>query len=529
MIRRDVIRGLAFTGLAASAACGRTGSHRKAVNTLRIIHSQNLASLDPIFTTEPATKDFGFLSYDQLVAVDENFVPKPQMAQGWSVEDDGRSWVFGLRDGLKFHSGEPVRSQDCIPSIRRWGVRDGFGQLAMSFIDDMQVIDDKKFRIKLKQPFALLPDALGKATASECFIMPEHLAKTDPMKPITEEDGSGPYRFLKEEWVSGSHAAWARFDGYVPRKEPVDGTAGGRIPAVARIDWSVIGDPSTAMAALIAGEQDFWDTPPADLVPTLRSTPHIRVETRLKTGAYLMLQFNHLQPPFNNLPVRRAVAMAVDQRQILQAVTNDPKMMRPCYSYYPCGTPYASEAGAEVIKVADITKAKAALKASGYAGQKVVFLGLQEGALGPVGQLGEDLLRRLGMNVELVTVDFATMAQRRLSKAPVEQGGWSAFITGWTGGDILNPAVNPMMRGSGEKAFPGWADDPELETLRHNWAAATDPADRSRLATAIQIQAFKTLPYLPLGSFFSQCAFRDDVIGVFPAPAAVYWNIGKRA
>lgn len=527
MRRRDVLRGLAFSGLAGAVACGRAGA--SAANTLRIIHSQNLASLDPVTTTEPATKDFAFLTYDQLVAVDANFTPRPQMAEGWTLEDGGRSYLFALRDGLKFHDGEPVRSQDCIPSIRRWGARDGFGSLAMSFVDDMQVVDDKRFRIKLKQPFALLPDALGKATASECFIMPERLASTDPTKPVTEAVGSGPYRFLKEEWVSGSRAAWARFDGYVPRAEPVSGTAGGRIPAIGRIEWSIIGDPSTAMAALMAGEQDFWDTPPADLIPTLKGDPNIRVASRNPAGGYMMLQFNHLQPPFNNVAMRRAVAMAVDQRQFLDAISNDPALRRPCYSVYACGTPYASEAGADILKVADIGKARAALQAAGYHGEKVVLLGLQGGLSGSLAQVADDMLRRMGMNVEFVAVDFATMAQRRQSKAPVSQGGWSAFLTGWTGGDILNPAVNPMLRGAGVKGFPGWADDPQLEDLRHQWAAAVDPAQRQRLATAIQVEAFSTLPYVPLGSVFSEVAYRSSVTGVFPAPVPAYWNIGKQA
>jgi peptide/nickel transport system substrate-binding protein len=525
MRRRDVLKGMICGGLAASVACSPKSS--SAINTLRIIHSQNLSNLDPVVTTEPATKDFAFLTYDQLVAVDANFIPQPQMAEGWTIEDDGRSYLFGLREGLKFHDGEPVRAQDCVPSIRRWGARDGFGSLAMSFVDDMQVVDDKRFRIKLKQPFALLPDALGKATASECFIMPERLASTDPMKPITEAVGSGPYRFLKDEWVSGSHAAWARFDGYVPRKDRVSGTAGGKIAAIARIEWSIIGDPSTAMAALLAGEQDYWDAPPADLISTLKADPNIRVASRNPAGGYMMLQFNHLQPPFDNVAVRRAVAMAVDQKAFLSAITSDPALRRPCYSVYACGTTYASEAGADILKVADIGKARAALQAAGYRGQKVVLLGLQEGAAGALALVAEDMLRRMGMNVEFVAVDFATMAQRRLSKAAVDQGGWSIFLTGWTAGDVLNPAVNPMLRGAGAKGFPGWANDPLLEDLRHQWASAIDLKERMRLATAIQVEALQTLPYVPLGSTLGQSAYRSDVTGVFPAPVAAYWNIGK--
>ncbi len=129
------------------------------------------------------------------------------MAEGWTFEEDGRTFVLGLREGLKFHDGEPVRSADCIASIQRWGARDGFGQLTMRFVDGFEAIDDAKFRIKLKKPFPLLPAALGKSNSSQCFIMPERMAKVDPMKQVTETVGSGPYRFLKDEFVSGAKAS----------------------------------------------------------------------------------------------------------------------------------------------------------------------------------------------------------------------------------------------------------------------------------------------------------------------------------
>jgi len=527
MQRRNVLIGLALGGLSLAGGCSAPSRGRKS-NELRIIQGQNLSNLDPIFTTEPATRDFGFLTYDQLIAVDEAFIPRPQMVEGWSIEDDGRSYVFGLRPGLKFHDGEPVRSQDCIPSIKRWGARDGFGQIAMTFISDFEVVDDNRFKIKLKQPFALLPDALGKATSSECFIMPERFAKTDPMKPVTEAIGSGPFRFLKDEWVSGSHAAWARFDGYVPRKEAVSGIAGGRVAKVARVEWSMITDPSTAMAALIAGEQDYWGQPPADLIPILKADPNVRVESR-STGGCLMLQFNHLQPPFNNVAVRQAVAMAVDQKVFMKATAGDPAFMRTCYGVYACGTPYASEAGADILKVADLQKARAQLVKSGYAGEKVVLLAQQDGLLAGPGQVAEDILRRMGMNVESVVLDFATMAQRRLNKSPTDKGGWSAFLTAWSGGDILKPAVNPMLRGAGEQGYPGWATDPILESLRHRWAASIDANERKDLAAAIQVQALQTLPYVPLGSVQRASAYRKDLTGMFPAPVDAYWNIGKSA
>ena len=528
MKRRNFIQSASLAAGALPFLGHQTLAQKSAAKTLKIIHNGNLASLDPIWTTAPPTKDYGFLVFDQLFAVDSKYVPHPQMAEGYTLEDNGKTYVIALREGLKFHDNQPVRPADSIASLQRWGALDGFGQMMMKFVDTFEVVDDRKFKIKLKKPFALLPAALGKSNSSQCFIMPERMAKVDPMKQVTETIGSGPYRFLKEEFVSGAKAAWAKFDGYIPRKEPVDSIAGGRIPAVDRIEWAFISDSSTAMAALVAGEQDYWDAPALDLVPVMKADPNIVVSARNTTGSYQMLQLNHMQAPFNNPKVRQAVAMAVDQENFLKAAVSDPALMKPCYSYYGLDSPYYSEEGADVLKVKSLDKAKAALKESGYAGEKVVILGVMENPTGAaMAQVTEDLLRRMGMNVELVAMDFATMAQRRTSKEPSDKGGWSCFLTTWTGSDIVNPAVHQMLRAAGTSGWFGWPTDPEMEALRDQWTNATTEAEQKKAAIALQVQSFKTLPYIPLGSLIALVAYRKNLTGVWPCPVQAYWNIGK--
>jgi peptide/nickel transport system substrate-binding protein len=531
--RRAVLSGL-LGGAAAASFARRSraqptaGAHK--ATTLRIIHASDLRSLDPIWTTAPPTKDFAFLTYDQLIAVDAAYVPRPQMAEGWTVEDDGRSYVIGLREGLKFHDGELVRASDCVASIARWSARDGFGQALHRVTDAMTAIDDRRFRIRLKRPFPLLPAALGKSNSSQCFIMPERMAKTDPMQQVTETIGSGPFRFLKDEWVMGSHAAWAKFDDYIPRPEPVSGIAGGRVPAVDRVEWSIISDATTALAALQRGEFDYWDSPPADLVPAIKARSNLVAQVRNESGSYTMLQFNHLQPPFDDPAIRRAVAMAVDQTRFLQAVVGQPEMMQACTSFFACDTPYGSATGAEILAVRSIEKAKAALAVTRYAGEPVVLLGVTDSpALAAISRVAEDMLRQIGMKVSLVESDFATMAQRRVSREPVDKGGWSLFVTQWTGTDILNPAVNQLLRGAGTAGWFGWAKDDVLEDLRNQWFEAINPDEQARLATAIQVEAFKTLPYIPLGATTPYVAYSTSLTGVFPAPVAAYWNIGKQA
>ena len=135
MKRRNFLKGASLAAGTLPAFGGVAFAQKSVAKTLRIIRSGNLASLDPIWTTAPPTKDYAFLTFDQLLSVDMAYVPQPQMAEGWTVEDDGKTYLLGLREGLKFHDGEPVRSADCIASIQRWGARDGFGQLTMKFVD----------------------------------------------------------------------------------------------------------------------------------------------------------------------------------------------------------------------------------------------------------------------------------------------------------------------------------------------------------------------------------------------------------
>ena len=524
MRRRDFLKGLAVSALPMPAI-----AQGASARTLKVIHASNLATLDPIWTTAPATKDYAFMVYDQLLSVDANYVPRPQMAEGWSVEDDGKTYLLGLRDGLKFHDGEPVRSQDCIASIKRWAARDGFGQALGAVIASMDVVDDRRFRIRLKNRFRLLPAALGKSNSSQCFIMPERVANTNPMTQIKEHVGSGPFRFLRDEWVPGARAAWAKFEGYAPRQEPVSGIAGGRVARVDRVEWAIIGDAATASAAMMRGEHDYWDQVLFDLIPSMQQNANLVVQSRITGGTYGMLRFNQLHPPFNNPELRRAVATAVDQSDYMRAIAgDDPENWAVCNSFFACETPFASEAGADLLKQKNVEKAKAMVRAAGYKGERVVQIAATDNsAINAMSQVTQDLLQRLGFNVDYIATDFGTMTQRRVSREPVEKGGWSVFHTSWNNPDIVDPAVNQMLRANGGAGWFGWPTDETLEKLRAEWFNATEPSEQKRIATEIQVQAFKTLPYIPLGNYMQRHAWNKKVTGVFSAPTTVYWNIAK--
>ena len=264
------------TFLAASAvtlalpSVGRSESKR----VLKFIPQSDLAVLDPVWTTAYVTRNHGYMVYDTLygqTGQKDNFKATPQMLAGHIVESDGKVWKLTLRDGLLFHNGEKVLARDCVASIRRWGARDAFGQALMARTDELSAPDDKTIVFRLKQPFALLPDALCHGASPMCAMMPQHIAETDPFKAFTEVVGSGPFRFKVDERVQGSLFVYERFEKYRPREDGEPSfTSGPKVVHFDRVEWHVQPDVATKAAALQTGEMDWWENPTADLLPLLR-------------------------------------------------------------------------------------------------------------------------------------------------------------------------------------------------------------------------------------------------------------------
>ncbi|MFZ4406854.1 MAG: ABC transporter substrate-binding protein [Paracraurococcus sp.] len=499
-----------------------------AARTLRVVPQANLTSLDPIWTTAVVTRNHAFLVYDQLCAQDSKGDIQPQMAEGWTTEADGLGWTLTLRPGLFFHDGEPVLAKDCVASIQRWAKRDPFAQVLWPSIAAVEALDDRRVQFRLHRKVPLLLMALGQ-TQFPCFIMPERIARTDAFQQIREAIGSGPFRFLANEWNPGQRAVWAKHEKYAPRPEPVDGLAGGRVPRIDRVEWTIISDPATAASSLTTGEQDYWEYPLHDLLPLLKRSREVVVQQRLLDGTYGVLRFNALHPPFDNPGIRRAVAAAVDQRDYLRAVAGtDADGWGVCEGVFTCGTPLANEAGSEILKTRNIDKARAALKEAGYKGEKVVLLAPGDyPQINALSLVTADLLTRMGMNLELVSTDWGTLVQRRASKEPVEKGGWSIFHTTSSGQSLALPVFNLYLRANGPAAWFGWPEDAEIERLRSAWVDVADPAESRRIAEALNRRAMELMAYVPLGYYWQPSAWRRNVTGAFRAPATVFWNMGK--
>lgn len=521
MRRRDLLKASA-AGLAGFAmpAVLRAAQDRQ----LTFIPQSDLAVLDPVWTTADVTRNHGYLVFDTLYGLDEGYAPQPQMLAGHAMEEDGKRWRLSLRDGLVFHDGTPVRASDVVASLKRWAARDPFGLALLQVTDELAAVDDKVVQFRLKRPFPLLPDALGKPGSNMPCIMPERLAATDPFQPVSEMIGSGPYRFIAGERVSGSQVVYERFAGYVPRADGrASFTAGPKVAHFERIKWTVIPDPATAANALLSGEADWWEQPPVDLLALLAPGGKVSVKTDDPSSAIGIMRFNFLFPPFDNEAIRRAILPAISQADFMTAVAgSDRHYWRDRIGVFNAVSPLASDAGTEVM-AGNIEAAKRALAAAGYRGERVVVLAPGDfPSIYALAEIGADLLRKIGMDVDLQVLDWGTVVQRRTSKLPPDQRGWNIFFTYLQGPNEFSPAAHLGIRANGDKAWFGWPNDPKLEALRQGWFAATDLAAQQRLCREIQEEVWRFVPYIPLGQYFLPTAYRRDLKGVREGFAQFY-------
>ena len=511
------VAGLALALLAQTAI---------AQGVLKVRPSGDLKTLDPHITSDSIVRNYGYMVYDTLFALDDKLQVKLQMVDKWDRSADGKVYTFTLRSGLKFHDGAPVTAADAVASLKRWGQKDSFGQQLLSHTQSLDAVDARTLKLTLTRPWALVLDALAKPGAPVPFIMPAKVAAAPTDKPVDSIIGSGPFMFKRDEWSPGAKVVFVRNPTYVPRSEPAAGFAGGKKVNFDRVEWQIINDHQTALDALKAGELDIHEEIAADLVALARKSSGVKVVNQDDVGVAQQIRMNWSQPPFNNVKIRQAVLRAVNGADFMQAVTDDTSQYKVCASFYICSSPYFSTAG---FPKPDLEAAKKLVKESGYDGTPVVLLDATENAnIHAFITYADQVLRSIGLKTEVQAMDWATVSSRRASKEPVSKGGWSIFISGPGGLDFMEPNSHLGLRSNCDKAWFGWPCDEQLEKLRASFSEAGDAAKRKEIAAAIQARAVEVVPYVPIAVQYQVRAYRANLVGQVNPPAPVYWGLRRQ-
>ena len=505
---------LIAAGTLAAPAIARAQSAR----VLKYTPPAMINILDPVHGATLITRIHSLMVYDTLYGIDDDWVPQPQMAEGHVLEDGGKTWRITLREGLRFHDNSPVLARDVVASLKRWGKRDVMGQGIFDITDELSAPSDRVVLWKLKRPYPLLPEALGKMNNTIAAILPERIANTDAFTAITDFTGSGPFRYVAAERVEGARSVYARAETYVPRSSgAAQIMAGPKVVHFDRVEWTVMPDPSTAANALTKGEIDWWSAPIADLIPLLKRNSALKVDVLDRSGSVGVVRFNFLHPPFNKVAVRQAALAAISQRDIMTAVfgTDESLWRTPC-GFFPPGTPNASDTGLAALKdPPDLDAARRLLAASGYAGEKVLFnVATEIPTLKNQADVVIDSWQKIGFNVDYVPLATSIIDARLSNKGTTAEGGWSAFASSNSGYAAATPVANNFLRANGDKAIFGWPDIPRIEELRTAYIDAPDRAAQAAICRTLQQVCFETLPYIPTGMWLPPTAYRADLTDV---------------
>ena len=518
----------ALKALAAAAALALPCGANAQVTLKAVMHS-DVKIVDPIWTTAYITRNHGYMIYDTLFAMDEKGEIKPQMVDKYDESPDKLTYVFTLRDGLLWHDGKPVTSEDCIASIKRWGARDSLGQKLVSFIDSMTPNDPKTFTVKLKSPTGLLLFGLGKPSSNVPFMMPKRVAETDPNTQISDFTGSGPFMLKQDEWKPGDKIVYVKFAKYKPRSEPASGLAGGKVVKLDRVEWLAIPDAQQAANALLAGEIDYFEQPPIDLLPLIKGDSNVKLVDYNPLGLQYTFRPNHLQKPFDNPKVRQALFYAFNQKDFLDATIGNPDYYKTCKAMFVCGSPMATDKGMDGLLESNFAKSKELLKEAGYDGTPIVLLHSTDlAALTNLAPVAKALMEKGGFKVDMQSSDWQTVVARRAKKDPANAGGWHAMLTAWVSADILNPVMTGFTNSSCDKAMFGWPCDEQIEKLRDDFARETDVAKQKAIVEAVQMREREVVTHIHLGQYYQPIGARKNVNGILTAPAPVFWNIEKK-
>ncbi|MBY8918337.1 ABC transporter substrate-binding protein (plasmid) [Nitratireductor sp. L1-7-SE] len=524
---RGVSLGLA-AGAALMAGLGAATPALAQDKTITAVMHSGLRVLDPIITTAHITRNHGYMVYDVLVAVDENFAPQPQMAD-WTISDDNLTYTFTLRDGLKFHDGAPVTAADAVASLQRWGKRDSGGQLIFDVTESLEATDDKTIVWKLKSPFPALLDTVGKQSAVPPFIMPERVASGSADEAITDYTGSGPFVFVADEYQPGVSVTYRKFEDYVPRDGEASWMAGGKNVKVDEVKWVTMPDAQTAINALLSGEIDYIEQVQIDLLPLLETSEDVTVETRDDLGYQTIGRMNFKHPPFDNPKIRQAAQMALSQEAVLATLIGNPDYYKVCGAIFGCGTPLGDEAGSDTLTSGgDIEGAKKLLEEAGYDNTPIVLMQPTDVvSLTAQPVVAAQAMREAGFNVDMQAMDWQTLVTRRASQSKPSEGGWNIFFTNWMVPEINSPLISPMLNGRGDAAWFGWPEDEKVEELRAAFIAADTPEKQKEVAVEIQKHTLENVLYVPLGQYIMPQARSNKLTGMIPSPVPVFWNIEK--
>jgi peptide/nickel transport system substrate-binding protein len=510
MARAILLSVAALAGLAAAVTPGSAEPFKCPRVGGNFVFGQeaNVNGLDQMTSVTISTRNIAMNIFESLMTRDENFSPILELASAMTESPDHLSYMFKLRQGIRFHNGKAMTSADVVASFDRYA-RIGLYRSTLSNVDRWEAPDKETFIIRMKKVQPTFLEMLSSFSAPIVIVPAEE--KDDPpmqLRPI----GTGPWQLV--EAVPGGHVKLKRYEGYRPNTnfEQKTGFGGYKQACFDTVTFRIVTEPQARVAGLKTGELQGVEDLPTKSLPDLKTDSHVTV-IPLPNWWIQIAQVNTSVPPTDNLMFRKAVQAALDMDEIMEAASDGNYRLNVGFQY-PNQADY-TDAGVETYNIKNTDLAKKYLAQSGYKGEQVVLLTDKDyPAMYNSSLVMQQQMQAIGINAQLKVVDWPTSANMALHA----DAGWNFFYTGWGTQPALGAlATMQFFVPPGAVYMPrDGQDDPELASLWNDMNSLPTPKGRRDAFAKMQKYALEQVYAVPFGSLTKQQAVRANVKGFVP-------------
>jgi len=442
-------------------------------------------TLDAQMTSASYARDISLHIFETLYARDENGRSVPDLAEGVQVKDDGKTYVFALRKGVKFHNGKEMKSEDVVASLERYR-KVGASAKLIEVVDTIKGTGPYEVTVSLKNVLGSFLDRISSPRAPLAIYPAEEATKPpDQLKLV----GTGPYRFV--EYIPDSHVKLARFADYAENTaySGRDGYAGRKEAFLDEVTFRFMPDSGAKLAALQAGELQFiedTDGRSANSLDKQKFTVYKAIPFYIE-----VIKFNHAQPPTNDVYFRRAVSAALNMDAIMAIAYPDIYTLNGGW-VFPA-SPYATKEGTELYNIANAEVAKQHLAKSSYRGEKLTFIVENYQPDVDAVTVIKEQLSNIGVNVDIQTADWPTV-----SKIGFTHDNWHMWVHGMGIEPYEGPATIMSVWVNGESQQK---DDPVIDKLFADYNLELDETKRKNVFGDFQKHMYEDAVATPIAQY----------------------------
>ena len=478
--------GAALLATGAALASGQPAS----AQTLRYATIGEPPSLDVQMGTATLATTIAQHMFETLYAFDSTFEPQPLLAEGETVEEDGKVVVIRLREGVMFHDGREMTAEDVAASLSRWGEFGARGEL-LGF-ESAEATGPHEVTLRLSAPNGAWKSMLAFPNGGP-VIYPADIVTAAGGEPLAPESyiGTGPYRF--GEWRPNRHVELVRFEDYASRSEETDGYAGARTAEIETLQFVPVPDVGTRLSGVQAGDYDYAEFISGDLYSLVRDDPSLALRISDAPIFGLMFMNSEEGPLAENVALRQAILAALNMEEALRVSVGEEELWDANGSFFTEGTVWHTESGTEKYNQGNPERARTLAEEAGYDGTPIrLLVSTNYKEHFDQATVFTRQLADAGINVEMVVTDWATLLTLR--GQPAE---WDLFMTHH--GTIPDPVLLTVMNDT----YPGWWATDEKHALAAEFTDTFDLEAREETWGELQALIYEQVPTVKVGDVYS--------------------------